>query len=660
MAESAPLIRGDKPAAPLPSYGHFEEEEENRRNTRVVTLLVSALVAVGVVAAGARSSGMLAPRASSFASVDDIHVECTNEYTAEHGFAGEDLKWLESGKLVEPHRATTLTLLDVPDAMRSGLRTATWTATHKGLGKAFQGTSSKSAGSDGLSTELRFTDVGQYKLEVTLTLANGAVTTATDTVWCRYVRRNLRKLTDADLSAYLDAALVLYRTTPADGVALYGDDFKDMTTLTRMHREAAVPNKHNDRLHDGMGFLTQHISISNAYEYVLQLVNPSVSLPYWDFTEDWAIYNSSGLGPQSMWEMDIWHEDYFGSSIGSDVHAVTSGRFAYMKVPVDDEASSLTRNAYGTLRSPWNLNPSPYLTRVHQNCGFSILENWPTCQSHYDMVFNSDTLADLVTQSAYVAHAGVHLMVGGSAGCEHWKELSNLTQGMGHIAELAAESSFLLRNMWRYDLCSVPEYCAFDADEDECKMECNGCGDKGFIQDMIVKLNSWDTGFWSHMDAFAKEELTKAVFCSGKKWYIGDQLEASSPADVSFWPIHPTMERLVQYKRLVDDFEDTTWNATGNSFGWNDLCKWGQEFGIDCDGHHEDDLTSFQMCFLGEANVTSFVGGNPATLVTSHLTNSEVLSLSDPDNSVFLPYVYDNFKWPHCDSLGVVFPKASD
>jgi hypothetical protein len=30
----------------------------------------------------------------------------------------------------------------------------------------------------------------------------------------------------------------------------------------------------------------------------------------------------------------------------------------------------------------------------------------------------------------------------------------------------------------------------------------------------------------------------------------GDQVEAASPNDISFWPIHPTLERLWQWKKM--------------------------------------------------------------------------------------------------------------
>jgi hypothetical protein len=41
-----------------------------------------------------------------------------------------------------------------------------------------------------------------------------------------------------------------------------------------------------DHLHDGMGFFTGHNAITIEFEKALQVVDPSVSVPYWDYTID--------------------------------------------------------------------------------------------------------------------------------------------------------------------------------------------------------------------------------------------------------------------------------------------------------------------------------------------------------------------------------------
>ena len=58
-----------------------------------------------------------------------------------------------------------------------------------------------------------------------------------------------------------------------------------MTDLTEIHLHNSVPDKFHDRMHDGMGFMTQHFALTNQYEMALQAVNPTVALPYWDYTQ---------------------------------------------------------------------------------------------------------------------------------------------------------------------------------------------------------------------------------------------------------------------------------------------------------------------------------------------------------------------------------------
>ena len=48
---------------------------------------------------------------------------------------------------------------------------------------------------------------------------------------------------------------------------------------------------------------------------------------------------------------------------------------------------------------------------------------------------------------------------------------------------------------------------------------------------------------------------------------VGDQLESASPVDISFWPIHPTLERLYHWKVLHYGFDDRAFpdNETASS-----------------------------------------------------------------------------------------------
>lgn len=596
-----------------------------------------------------------------------VGFEAHNEYTAMHGFAATDYHFIEAGRCVEPFKDTTLKLHDVPATIKSTGKRIEWAARLRG-GVSEEGNTLSHTSMDFETPEavMVFQRVGTY--DVTITFVGIDEDQRNDlslTVTARYVRRELRRLTDEDRARYLDAALVLAQTSDSQGKASYGSSWKGMDYFVRTHLTSAVANKHNDRLHDGMGFLTQHIAITSEYEQALQLVDPTVALPFWDYTLDWAFLNGSKKDDTALWSQDIWGDDWFGNATGNALHTVTKGRFAYIKVPVNDDLASTTmsRNAYGVLRAPWNLNESPFITRYHQQCGFTIANQWPSCSDHHYAVFGISDLGVFVPFMAYVAHAGVHLMIGGSGKCDHWKDLSDLI-GSQNVYGMAGESTFVLRNVWRYGLCDAPESCSFDSPGDDCRLECRGCKDYNFTGWELEALNSWwSRSMMKDITPFQKEQITRQVFCD-HKWVLGEHIEASSPVDVSFWPMHPTLERLLQYKLLVSPFSNSSWYAEIES-DWNGICKWGETFGSDCEGHHEHDLTSFYMSLLKpdtDADVATAESSDSSTGVpgpqveAKQLTNRELMALQDPDSTMLLPYVYENFAWDHCNDLGIHFP----
>ena len=138
----------------------------------------------------------------------------------------------------------------------------------------------------------------------------------------------------------------------------------------------------------------------------------------------------------------------------------------------------------------------------------------------------------------------------------------------------------------------------------------------------------------------------------------GEQLEAASPADPSFWPIHAATERLLHYKRLVAPFADERWAAPEKSGSserpTTEFCAYHAR--ASCAGHHDDDLVGWSMPLLARRG-----GGGASSAASSwEPSNGELLALSDPASSDYaLPYVYDSFTWPHCDSTPFSFPQIS-
>lgn len=56
----------------------------------------------------------------------------------------------------------------------------------------------------------------------------------------------------------------------------------------------------------GIGFLPQHVKLTNMFEASVRSVNPSVSVPYWDYTKDREELDS-------IFESSIFSPEMFGS-----------------------------------------------------------------------------------------------------------------------------------------------------------------------------------------------------------------------------------------------------------------------------------------------------------------------------------------------------------
>lgn len=119
-------------------------------------------------------------------------------------------------------------------------------------------------------------------------------------------------------------------------------------------------------------------------------------------------------------------------------------------------------------------------------------------------------------------------------------------------------------------------------------------------------------------------------------------LHIASPADPSFWVIHPTLERLLQVKYMGGGFVHKKWatdplnefvcmrpscfNATqGYWSNWTDCCL----------GHFPND-----RIIDPEYNNRSLLVGS---------TNVETLAATDASSSSYsMPYIYDAMNWDHC------------
>lgn len=495
-------------------------------------------------------------------------------------------------------------------------------------------------------------------------------------ILCRYVRRSLRSLPAMERGAFLDAIRVMMDTGIHEGRALYGAEYRSIELLVGLHLNAAALRK-ADRLHDGMGFLTQHAAVTSEFELSLQAISPMLAVPYWDYTYDHYIANMTDTPLATLWSMDVWDADWFGRAAGP-LRTPTEGRFAYVRVSVN--ASAQVHSPYGYLRSPWNVNRSPYLNRNHDFCGADFIWNkegisansgngftsWPSCEVHWQLTYHVDTWYEYVWNSNYQPHGPVHFMIGGWSNCGKLAErVDALGAGMAKdgiyptpeeevkhklaLDELKASLVTLPKTMWKDEYVEFPTYCSLDTPEEKCTMIClHSMSNESYRNEIMNTYGEDLFGDWEgNLSTAVKAQLLETL-CS-TPFAGGDHAEASSPFDPSFWPIHPTVDRLLQWKRLAQPFTNADW-LDPEDFYSTSFCKTTNK-NTGCEGHNPYDLTEW---------VTHYENKADGEWVSSYLSNGEIFHLSDPTKSSYhLPYVYDNFEWPHCDLAGWKFRKPA-
>ncbi|CAN0460623.1 unnamed protein product, partial [Phaeothamnion confervicola] len=131
-------------------------------------------------------------------------------------------------------------------------------------------------------------------------------------------------------------------------------------------------------------------------------------VPYWEYTLD---EYQLGKQPDEFAKSVIFDDDWFGEmSPENEFHTVTKGRWAF--TPVARDAWDKVHNPYGLLRSPWNTDPTPFVTRhdrVDGTVGFTAV----SCGSYYGC-FKSSSLATMNQCLNGGTHGPIHIIIGGN------------------------------------------------------------------------------------------------------------------------------------------------------------------------------------------------------------------------------------------------------
>ncbi|CAM9505077.1 unnamed protein product, partial [Laminaria digitata] len=279
-------------------------------------------------------------------------------------------------------------------------------------------------------------------------------------VTVKYVRREIRDLTDRDRETFFNAMAVMQRVPSAVGRQVYGDKYYSKDYFNRMHLYYGG-ERDCDHWHDGAGFVTSHIAVSLMFEQSLQAVNPSIALPYWDFTVegmayDWTDFRDSG----------VFSDDWFGDAAPRNpLMTPDRGRFAYVPVMANATEYSKVYNSYGLLRAPWNSDPNPFLTRHDHVFGYVNNRKPAGCKQYRDAVRKDSWMALTVAMNAG-AHGHIHELLGGAWSAD-WHGFYNRTDDI--ILPFTHIAVPLMKYLWRSGYIECPETCGMELAWEDCQ-----------------------------------------------------------------------------------------------------------------------------------------------------------------------------------------------
>ena len=474
------------------------------------------------------------------------------------------------------------------------------------------------------------------------------------TVAVKYIRREIRTLTDADREAFFDALEIMYNTDDHAGKTLYGDKYVSAEYFSYKHLTGAGKTD-CDHWHDGAGIVTHHMAFSLEMEQSLQSIDPRIAMPYWEYGMDTYLYDTWSQSP-------IFSSDWFGdSSPTNGKHAIDDGgRWTGILVPGGDaymdwsisETGSLNPyvNAYGHMRSPWNNNPNRELGRHNMTYSMTQYASMPTC-STLQSCFKSTSLADINDCSNGATHGPVHILIGGA-----WGE-GNLYDDPDVTMTQSPDKLLFFKVLWRMGYSRCPESCEL-GDVCKCSIPQKYIDEYGALA--ILKASNIYYALESDLQGADDELLEKVLRSVEDPGIAGEMFSSAAAFDPSFWPLHGQIERLLGAKRImisqgsITNFDETwaftEYNRASGAAYLNGVCDWSKVTGsgdltlptctldVICSGHNANDVLEFSN-FLGEGET---------------YTNQEFYDFMHPWNND-LPYTYDTWDFDYCEEQGYSF-----
>ena len=474
----------------------------------------------------------------------------------------------------------------------------------------------------------------------------------------KYVRREIRSLTDEDRETFFSALELLYSLSETEGQKLYGSKFHNAEYFSYKHLTGAGTTD-CDHWHDGAGIITHHMAFTLEFEQSLQSINPAISNPYWEYGMDTYLYDHWSDSP-------IFDADWFGmSSPANPEHKIDDGgRWNDLLVPDGDtytewnirDTGSLNPfvNGFGHMRSPWNNNPFQQLGRHNKTYSMTQYETMPDC-SVLQSCFKSTSLADLNDCSNGQTHGPVHILIGGAWGDGALFEDEDVT-----IVQKPDKLLFF-KVLWRMGYTRCPDTCSYGS---PCKCAVPQQYIDEYGAEEILKSTNVYYALESELKNADDELFLKVLRAVEDPGIAGEMFSSAAAFDPTFWPLHGQLERLLGAKRImisqgsITDFDETwgftEYNKASGAAYLNGKCDWSNVAGsgdltmptctmdVICDGHNEDDVLEFSN-FLNEYE---------------EYTNKDFYDFIHPW-SEYLPYTYDTWDFDYCGDQGFSFTATS-
>eukprot|EP00611_Tribonema_gayanum_P031302 TRINITY_DN9009_c0_g1_i1.p1 TRINITY_DN9009_c0_g1~~TRINITY_DN9009_c0_g1_i1.p1 ORF type:complete len:500 (+),score=128.10 TRINITY_DN9009_c0_g1_i1:2-1501(+) len=490
--------------------------------------------------------------------------------------------------------------------------------------------------------------MGTLTVTEQLTASDGTTTVVSSlaaTIACRYVRREIRALSQVDRERFLDALAILYFNSDEEGQAKYGNQFVSYERLCAMHDDIKFC------YHGGQQFITAHWAFNTMVERSLQSIDPGVSLPYWDFMKD-----SDQLG--SSWYMsEVFDETMFGSAIGlpTENFKLAPSRFRGIRNvydPTGDRVISpefnVLRNGFGYITSPTNEQNATFVSRTHTFCGVTGSVALATCRDFAACFESYDSLTDFRMCMETDIHADMHGWLGGGYNCA-----VDMAQFIQEVPEVSTELvtfalTYIVANTWHntdyfapYTECPSTDGCI---NKSQCSCTCTLDIDSltddevyAWMEEMLLAMTTIydgadfvttsngklrfaqnghllsDAAYWPFLRALMKLGCTPGS--------VGAMSTGASPADPIFWVLHGIYDKAMHALTLSPSFSDFDLSWTNET----------------CGGSMEFDEQPFSLLDLGMGTSKDY------------LTNAELVTIATGDGARALTYVYDGYdSWGTC------------